>query len=151
MSVIIIAEIHYKQFLFLHFEVYYLFLRTIASCVICKTCKNDIQFARTNNRGLRFKIVTKCKYGVKFKDSCPLNDNGFHVNRKIIILLQLSKLERGRINLVYGSIDISQGLPIKMYSNCLKHLHIASSAVNKRVISRAAEENSLKNVKRMNE
>lgn len=61
-----------------------LFFITIASPIIFRTCKNDIQFTQASHRVLGFKIVMKYKCEMKFVDSYPLIGNAFEVNRRIV-------------------------------------------------------------------
>lgn len=118
---------------------------TISSCVICKICQSEVNFHQTQSRGLGFKILMQCKCGEQLINTSPFIGNAYEINRRIVVVMRLLGLGREGTNLFCGLMDISQGLAINTYYQCLENIYYAASAVYDCVIKRAVEEEEEKN------
>ncbi|KYN18944.1 hypothetical protein ALC57_08731 [Trachymyrmex cornetzi] len=72
---------------------------TIATLVVCKPCKSDIQFSQTSSRGLGFKICVKCNCNETFINSPLFINKAFEINRRIVFVFRLPGIAREGINL----------------------------------------------------
>lgn len=61
----------------------------IQEFVICRNCKNNINFYETRPRGLGFKIAARCGSGTRFINSGPMINSGFEINRRIVLVMRL--------------------------------------------------------------
>ncbi|XP_032681250.1 uncharacterized protein LOC116848839 [Odontomachus brunneus] len=122
----------------------------ISALVMCKQCKKDIMFKEASPRGLGFKIAVECSCGVTYINSCPLIDNAFEINRRIVLAMRLIGVGMKGLNLFCGIMDICQGLAINTYYACLQNIYCASETVYDIVTRRAIEEEREKNVEHGN-
>lgn len=56
----------------------------------CKTCNGDISFSESSIRGFGFKLVIQCdKCEPRYINSCPLIQNAYEINRRIVFAMRL--------------------------------------------------------------
>jgi len=118
---------------------------TIASLVICKNCKSNIQFSQTPNRRLGFKIYVKCDCNEIYIDSSPFINKTYEINRRIVFVLRLLGVGREGLNLFCDLMDICQGMAANTYYVCLDNIYVATSAVYSCILKQAIEDEKTKN------
>ncbi|KYN11782.1 hypothetical protein ALC57_16060 [Trachymyrmex cornetzi] len=118
---------------------------TIATLVVCKQCKSDIQFNQTSSRGLGFKIRVKCNCNEILINSSPFINKAFEINRRIVFVFRLLGVAREGINLFCGYMDIYQGISTNIYYSCLDNIYIAASSVYKVILKSAMADEKIKN------
>ncbi|XP_026828856.1 uncharacterized protein LOC113562728, partial [Ooceraea biroi] len=118
---------------------------TIASLVICKNCKRNMQFSQTPNRGLGFKIYVKCSCNEVYINSSPFINNAYEINRRIVFVLRICGVGREGLNLFCSLMDICQGIAANTYYACLENIYVAASAVYSCILKEAIEEEKEKN------
>lgn len=79
---------------------------TIASVLICKNCKNNIEFSQTPHRGLGFKIYMKCSCNEVYIGSSPFINKAYEINRRILFTFRLLRFGRESLNLFCDLMDI---------------------------------------------
>lgn len=57
----------------------------LAQILICKQCKQKIQFEESGIRGFGFKLIVKCACGRTEINSGPLIHTGYEINRRIVL------------------------------------------------------------------
>lgn len=82
----------------------------IQEFVICRNCKNNINFYETSPRGLGFKIATRCGCGTRFINSGPMINSGFEINRRIVLVMRLLGVGLQGLNLFCNMMDIGKGM-----------------------------------------
>lgn len=55
--------------------------------LVCKRCGRNMTFTEASQRGLGFKLVISCEK--IYVNSCPLINNAYEVNRRIIFAMRL--------------------------------------------------------------
>jgi len=112
----------------------------------CKSCNNDVRFYKRDERGLGFKmcVVCSCEQN-SYIDSCPKIMKAYEINRRFIFAMRLVGVGLQGINNFYGLMDLGAGFTIKTYYNCVDHIKVASDAVFRIVINKAAGEEKDKN------
>lgn len=71
----------------------------LTNVIICRSCKQSIQFADSGHRGLGFKIILSCVCGRREINSGPLMHTGFEINRRIVFTMRLFGIGREGLNL----------------------------------------------------
>lgn len=101
----------------------------ISDIVVCKDCKQKVNFDDSGHRGLGFKIVISCQCGNKDIHSGPFIMNSYEVNRRIVFVMRLLGFAREGVNMFCGLMDIGKGISKNSYSGFVKHIHTASKTV----------------------
>ncbi|XP_039303732.1 uncharacterized protein LOC120357462 [Solenopsis invicta] len=122
----------------------------ISALVICKNCKKDITFNEASPLGLGFKIAVECSCGVTYINSCPLIDNAYEINRRIVLAMRLIGIGINGLNLFCGIMDFCQGLSNTTYYACLQNIYCASETVYNIVTRKAVDEEKEKNAEHGN-
>ena len=74
--------------------------------MVCKTCKQQVEFTETDKRDLGFKIVLFCgKCEETAIPSCPFLSKGYEINRRIIramrlLVIDMNGIEKYRVEIV---------------------------------------------------
>ena len=124
---------------------FYTVFTTIATLLICKECKSEIQFSRTASRGLGFKICVQCNCSESYINSSPFVNKAYEINRRIIFVFRLLGIANEGINLFCGLMDICQGICKDTYYSCLENIHVAASSVYETILKSAVEEEKMLN------
>lgn len=63
---------------------------SLSEIVKCKTCNGNVTFSESSIRGLGFKLVINChNYEPRYINSCPLIQNAYEINRRIVFAMTL--------------------------------------------------------------
>lgn len=113
----------------------------IANVVVCKECKSEVKFTEKAIRGLGFKLVVSCaKCEKKEISSCPYIKNGYEINRRIVLAMRLLGVGLQGIKKFCAFMELPQPVYHSFYDKLIKNLQIATSAVCKQSILKAAQE-----------
>lgn len=123
----------------------------LSTIVKCKECNSDVNFTRTNERGLGFKLNITCQCSSRRVESCPLINQAYEVNCRIMYVMRLLGLGLQGVNLFCGMMDLSVGFGNSTYYAFLQNLHTASKAVFEAVRQKSVKEEIKKNAEMSNE
>lgn len=119
----------------------------LSELVLCRECKQRVKFEEAGNRGLGFKIVLLCRCGRRDIISGPFINNGFEVNRRIVLVMRLLGVAREGINIFCNFMDMCDGLSETAYNNIIIHLYTATQSVFQSCCKKAVEEEKKENEK----
>lgn len=120
----------------------------IQEFVICRNCKNNINFYETSPRGLGFKIAARCGCGTRFINSGPMINSGFEINRRIVLVMRLLGVGLQGLNLFCNMMDIGKGMCQDTYSSIINHLYDAAKIVFDAMCLRVVQQERKENEKR---
>jgi len=110
--------------------IFFTVFSTISESVICKDCQQNMQFTEASVRGLGFKITLQCQCNnIKYIPSCPLIENSYDINRRIVLAMRLLGIGFYGLQLFCGIMDLGKGMAIRTYYACLENIHLASKTV----------------------
>lgn len=90
------------------------------------------------NRGLGFKIIVVCRCSKREINFGPYINNGFEINRQIILIMRLFGIGREGINIFCGLMDLGQGIRHRFaYENIVHHIYTATKTVFKALCIKA--------------
>ncbi|EZA59663.1 hypothetical protein X777_16734 [Ooceraea biroi] len=121
---------------------------TISTLVNCKTCNKDITFKEASSRGLGFKIAVTCECGTAYINSCPLINNAYEINRRIVMVMRLLGIDNEGLNLFCGLMDLAVEFYSQTYYSCLTNIQQASQAVYKILVKHAVDEEKQKTLEK---
>ncbi|XP_076681426.1 uncharacterized protein LOC143375815 [Andrena cerasifolii] len=117
----------------------------------CKTCKSDVQFLRSHDGGLGFRLNIECHCGTKNIESSPLVNKAYEINRRIVFVMRLLGVGLQRLNLFCSMMDICHGLSNAAYYAVLQTLHCGAKSVFELVRDEACKEEIRRNTEEGNE
>ncbi|XP_032678488.1 uncharacterized protein LOC116847508 [Odontomachus brunneus] len=98
--------------------------------VVCKKCGKDVKFSEASKRSLGFKIIVSCKEcGQTAISSCPYVNNGYEVNRCIMLAMRLLGVGLHGINKFCGFMDLPRPIFQSFYDKIIAKLATATAAV----------------------
>lgn len=121
---------------------------TLSEILICRQCKQKVNFLETGKRGLGFKLVVNCHCGSKQINSGPLINTGFEINRRIVFVMRLLGVGKQGLNLFCNYMDISSGMAEETYNGICTHIHASARKVYEFCCKKAVEEEKKENEKR---
>lgn len=119
----------------------------LAEMLTCRKYKPPVKFEESGNRGLGFKIVVLCQCGHRDIFSGPLINNGFEVNRRIVLVMRLLGVAREGINLFCNMMDICNGISESSYNAIISLIYTATQSVFQASCVQAANEEKAENEK----
>jgi len=113
-------------------------LNTISTLVQCKTCGGDVHFTESSTRGLGFKVVNCGNCAQKSINSCPLINNAYEINRRMIFAMRLIGVGLNGIIKFCAFMDLPRPIFQSFYDRVLRSLVVATSAVREISCKKAA-------------
>lgn len=120
---------------------------TLQNKILCKDCGKDLEFGKSDQKGLGFQLDVICDCEKKLSiPSSPRIGRGYEINRRIVYVMRIVGLGfYGLLNFC-GLMDISvSAFSSSGFYKCVDHIHIASKAVTEIVFKKAAKEEQEKN------
>lgn len=133
---------------FIHWSVFL----TLQTILICKVCKKDIKFYKTNMKTVGYELEVSCGC-VKSTliSTSPKIRSGYEINRRLVYVMRLLGVGMVGINNFLGLMDMtSSGFGKQGYYNCINHILLAVSAVCEAVFKKAVKEEQELNIKNGN-
>lgn len=122
-------------------------LSVIATVVKCKTCDSEIKFAESSMRGLGFKVVLQCPIcGNLSIDSCPIIKNAYEINRRFTFAMRMLGIGYTGMTKLCGLLDLPHPILKTFYYKIVDQINVASSAVSKLSMQKAAADEKQKAV-----
>lgn len=119
----------------------------ISEVVVCKTCKSNVKFTETDERGLGFKIVISCgKCEQTSIPNCPFIDKGYEINRRIILAMRLLGIGVNGIEKFCAFMDLPRPIFHSFYDKIVRVISIATEAVCHQNMEQAAQEEKAKSI-----
>ncbi|KOC70062.1 Cubilin [Habropoda laboriosa] len=109
--------------------------------LVCKRCGRNVTFTEASQRGLGFKLVISCEKCEKiYVNSCPLINNAYEVNRRIIFAMRLLGIGLNGIIKFCAIIDLPRPIFQTTYDCIINNILVATEAVRMKSIRKAAED-----------
>lgn len=112
----------------------------ISNLVLCKTCKKQIRFNDTSQRGLGFKIAATCECGVSYINSGPMIGNAYEINRRIVFVMRLLGVGIHGLNLFCGMMDLVAKFYNNTYVGCFENVWKAAESIYEWSVKKAVTE-----------
>lgn len=113
----------------------------LSEILICKQCGKNVKFTETSKRGLGFKLVITCGECEKvYINSCPLINNAYEVNRRIVFAMRLLGIGLNGIIKFCAFMDLPRPIFQVTYDSIVNNILTATEAVCTKCIKKAAED-----------
>ncbi|KYN01374.1 hypothetical protein ALC62_07834 [Cyphomyrmex costatus] len=119
----------------------------LSNILICRSCRQKVNFQESTNRGLGFKIVVLCTCGRQEIQSGPLVGTGYEINRRIVFVMRLLGIGHDGINVFCELMDMCQVLSNSAYQNIVNHLLSATTTMFAAITKRTVTKERVKNAK----
>lgn len=115
----------------------------LSTFLICKKCNGEVEFTESSLKGVGFKLVLTCKSTrclPRSIPSCPLINEKYESNYKLVFVMRLLGVGIHRINLFCGLMDMCQKFSSTIYYSSLHHIRKSTTTIYKEVLKKAVEE-----------
>jgi len=124
----------------------FLLFMSLQDILICKKCKGDIKFFKRAEKGLGFQLVVQCRCESDVHiPSSPQINTSYEINRRFVFAMRLIGVGFQAMTNFCGFMDIRQEISKRSYYKLLEHISIATDAVTKLVLQKAAAEEQKRN------
>lgn len=114
---------------------------TLSDILVCKQCGKNVTFTEASKRGLGFKLVIICEGCEKiYINSCPLNNNAYEVNSRIVFAMRLLGIDLNGIIKFCAFMELLRPIFQTTYDTIVNNILIATEAVRTKCIQKASEE-----------
>lgn len=114
---------------------------SLQNILICKTCKNNVKFAKRAEKGLGFQLAVTCKCETDtYIPSSPQISSSYEINRRLVFAMRLVGVGYDGIVHFCGLMDIGKVFSKNAYYKIIEHIHIAASTVVQLVFKKAVSE-----------
>lgn len=117
----------------------------LSDILICKKCKGDISFSKSNEEGLGFHLHVKCMCSDVSLPSCPKIHKSFEINRKLVFVMRLLGVGLAGIKVFTSMMEFGSNFGETAYYNAVQKISKATEAVFLSVIKKAGAEEKLMN------
>lgn len=119
----------------------------LAELLCCKTCHQDISFAKTGIRGLGFKIVITCGCGDRYIHSCQLVNKSYEINRRIVFVMRIIGVGFRGLFTFCSLMDMTS-MSKTLYHDILNNVAIATHSVANTCLKKAGSQEKEQNKER---
>ncbi|KYN09385.1 hypothetical protein ALC57_18490, partial [Trachymyrmex cornetzi] len=116
----------------------------LSEILVCKQCGKNVTFTQASKRGLGLKLVISCEGCEKvYINSCPLINNAYEVNRRIIFAMRLLGIGLNGIIKFCAFMDLPRSIYQSCYDSIVNNILIATEAIRTKCITKAGEDEKI--------